>query len=386
MDENRWRALFPVTERQIHLNHAGVSPISLRVRDAVVAFLEDALRVDDTRNQRWEQHSEEVRARCARLIGARPEEIAFVKNTSEGLSLVAFGLPWKAGDNVIAVDKEYPSNIYPWFALRRYGVETRLVPRRNGLVSADEVAAIGDRRTRVLAVSFVDWLTGGRNDLATLSALCRERGWLFCVDGIQGVGAVPLHVEELGIDCLSVGGHKWLLAPEGCGFLYVSKRVVDRIEPVLLGWKSVDDPETFLPYRFEPRRDALKFEPGSPPHLAIHALGAAVQLLLEVGIGEIWNRIRFLTDYLAQGLHALGAEVMSPWGDQQRSGIVVFRLGTSPAQLAQDLIAQGFIVRVRDGGIRVAPHFYNNTEDIDRLLAALRAMVSAGNAPGGFRQ
>ncbi len=380
MNANPWRGLFPVTQHWVHLNHAGVSPISLRVRDAVVAFLEDALRIDEARNQRWEQRSEEVRALCAQLIGARADEIAFVKNTSEGLSLVAFGFPWKRGDNVITVDKEYPSNVYPWFALHRYGVETRLVPRRNGRVSPDEVLAAADRHTRVLTVSFVDWLTGARNDLAALSELCRERNWLFCVDGIQGVGAVPFNVEELGVDCLAVGGHKWLLAPEGCGFLYVSKRVVDRIESVLQGWKSVENPESFLPYHFGARPDALKFEPGSPPHLGIHALGAAVELLLEVSIGEVWRRIRFLTDYLVEGLLSLGADIVSPWGDGERSGIVVFRLGAAPEQLVQQLIAQGFIVRVRDGGIRVAPHFYNDIEDIDRFIAALRR-VGAGSEP-----
>lgn len=375
MTVDRWRALFPVTEQCVHLNHAGVSPVSLRVRDAVIHFLEQALRIDDTRYRSWEQRSETVRMLCARLVGAQPEEVAFVKNTSEALSLVAAGLGLKPGDNVLVVDKEYPSNIYPWFGLRRAGVETRFVPRRQGLVSPDDVIAAADQRTQVLAVSFVDWLTGARNDLATLSQLCHERGWLFCVDGIQGVGALPLDVGTLNIDCLAVGGHKWLLAPEGCGLLYVSSRVSDQIHSVLHGWKSVVDPETFLPYHFEPRRDALKFEPGSPPHIGIHALGAAVELLLEVGVAEIWQRIRSLTDRLAEGLQRLGAEIVSPWHAHQRSGIIVFRLGPSPVQLVERLNNRGFIVRVRDGGIRVAPHFYNNSEDIDRFLTALEEEV-----------
>ncbi|MCX8071344.1 MAG: aminotransferase class V-fold PLP-dependent enzyme [Candidatus Binatia bacterium] len=347
--------------------------MSLRVRQAVEAFLEQALRADGPANQWWELRSEAARAACAKLVGAQTDEIAFVKNTSEGLSLVASGFPWQAGDNVIAVDQEYPSNIYPWFALRARGVETRLVARRNGLVSPDDVVAVADRRTRLLSVSFVDWLTGARNDLAALGQLCRERGWLFCVDGIQGVGAVPLQVESLGIDCLAVGGHKWLLAPEGCGFLYVSRRVIDRLDSVLHGWKSVYDENKFLPYHFEPRRDALKFEPGSPPHMGIHALGSAVELLLEVGREEVWRRIRAVTDRLVDGLHPLGAEILSPLGEHQRSGIIVFRLpGRSSEGLTQRLDKRGFIVRVRNGGIRVAPHFYNTTNDIDRFLEALQ--------------
>lgn len=374
MQRDPWRALFPVTERVVHLNHAGVSPISLRVRDAVHAFVEAALHIDAERNRWWERRSEDVRWQCARLIGARAEEIAFVKNTSEGLSLVAAGFAWKAGDNVLAVDGEYPSNVYPWFGLRRWGVETRLIQRREGMVHVDDVAAAADACTRVVAVSFVDWLTGARNDLAALGELCRSRGWLLCVDGIQGVGAVPLDVHECGIDVLAVGGHKWLLAPEGCGFLYVSSRIADRIESVLQGWKSVDDPDTYLPYHFVPRRDALKFEPGSPPHLGIHALGAAVELLLEVGLPQVWERVLSVTEHLAEGLRALGAEILSPWAPQRRSGIVVFRCGKDAANLARQLNDRGFIVRVRNGGIRAAPHFYQTAEDMDRFIAAVACL------------
>ncbi|GIW46012.1 MAG: cysteine desulfurase [Candidatus Binatia bacterium] len=373
MDVTRWRALFPVTQHLVHLNHAGVSPISLRVRDAVERFLSRALHGDAASTEWWERESERVRSLCARLIGADPKEIAFVKNTSEGLSLVAAGLPWKAGDNVIAVDQEYPSNVYPWLALQRFGVETRLVPRRSGLVHAEDILAAADGRTRLVSVSFVDWLTGARNELESLAALCRERGWLFCVDGIQGVGAVPLNVEACGIDCLAVGGHKWLLAPEGCGFLYVSQRIVEQIQSVLHGWKSVYDENTFLPYHFEPRHDALKFEPGSPPHLGIHALGAAVELLLEVGPAAVWDQIRRITDTLIAGLQSLGAEIFSPLEEKHRSGIVVFRTGSPPEPLSERLNGRGFIVRVRNHGIRVAPHFYNSIEDIERFLDAVRA-------------
>jgi cysteine desulfurase/selenocysteine lyase len=375
MTENRWRTLFPVTEQLVHLNHAGVSPISLRVQAAVSAFLESALRIDPRRNQWWEERSEQVRARCADLIGARAHEIAFVKNTSEGLSLVAAGLPWREGDNVIAVDGEYPSNVYPWFALQARGVATRLIPRRNGRVRPDDVVAAADARTRVVAVSFVDWLTGARNDLASLAELCHARGWLFCVDGIQGVGAIPLNVERAGIDCLAVGGHKWLLAPEGCGFLYVSDRVVEQLSSVLQGWKSVDDADTYLPYHFEPRRDALKFESGTLPHLGIHALGAAVELLLEVGMDEVWGRISAVTERFATGLRSLGAEIVSPWEDDARSGIVVFRVHADPEVFVRQLNEMGFIVRVREGGIRVAPHFYNSADDVERFLAAVTSLL-----------
>jgi len=371
MDWNAWRHEFPITERFVHLNHAGVAPASRRVVAAVTSFITEATTVDAPTQHRWGARCEQVRAGFARLVGAQADEIAFVKNTSEGLSLVAAGMEWRAGDNVIAVDGEYPSNVYPWFGLRRWGVETRLVRPVRGRVYVDDVRALADARTRLASVSFVDWSSGARTDLAAIGEFCHSRGIIFCVDGIQGVGAIQLDVERSGVDCLAVGGHKWLLALEGCGCLFVSRRVADRIGSVLHGWKSVTDADTYLPYHFNPRPDAAKFEPGSPSVLSTYALGAAIDLLLEVGPDRIEYRLLELTDRLGAGLRARGAEIVSPWGADERSGIVVFRLGSDPQRLCTELIKQGFIVRVRNGGIRVAPHFYNNEDDLDRLLAAL---------------
>lgn len=370
-----WRSWFPVTEQVVHLNHAGVSPISIPVAEAVRAFLEDALRIDAERYRRWESKSEEVRRLCALLIGARPEQIAFVKNTSEGLSLVAAGLAWREGDNIVAVDGEYPSNVYPWWAQRERGVEVRMVPRHNGLVRPEDVEAACDRRTRVVAVSFVDWSTGARNPLRLLAQVAHRYGALFVVDGIQGVGVVPLDVAEEGVDGLAVGGHKWLLAPEGCGWLYLSDRALGEVGSVLHGWKSVTDADRYLPYHFDPRPDALRFEPGSPPHLGIHALGAAVKLLLDVGVETVWERVRVVNDYLVERLTKIGASVLSPWGEDQRSGIVVFRGAAEAAKLVDELNRRGFIVRLRNGGVRAAPHFYTSEEELERFVAAVAALA-----------
>jgi cysteine desulfurase/selenocysteine lyase len=370
MDWTTWRSEFPITEHVTHFNHAGVSPVSRRVAAAVSAFITEAMVMDAAAQRRWEERTEAVRAAFARLVGAQAGEIAFVKNTSEGISLVAAGLNWREGENVIAVEGEYPSNVYPWFGLRRWGVETRMVRPVQGRIRLEDVQALTDARTRVVSVSFVDWNSGGRSDLRPIGEFCRQRGILFCVDGIQGVGAVRLDVERDCIDCLAVGGHKWLLAPEGCGCLFVSHRVIDRLQSVLHGWKSVRNADTYLPYHFDPRPDAAKFEPGSPSVLGTYALGAAIDLLLEIGIEHIERRIFEITDRLVQGLRQRGAELVSSWGDGERSGIVVFRRG-DPRRLHGELTRQGFVVRVRNGGIRVAPHFYNNEDDIDRLLSAL---------------
>ena len=372
MDWTRWREEFPSAARLVHMNHAGISPLPRRVAAAICKFADEGLLLDRAVYQRWEERAEAVRAAAARLIGARPTEIAFVRNTSEGLSLVAAGLPWQRGDNVITLADEYPSNVYPWFGLRRLGVETRLLARPQLRFGADDVAALMDRRTRAVAVSAVDWQSGFRVDLAALGELCRARGVLFVVDGIQAVGALRTDVAASGVDVLAAGAHKWMLAPEGCGILYIAERVIDRIHPVVLGWKSVENAGVYLPYHFDLRADAARLEPGSAAHLGIHALGAALDLLLEIGVAGIEARVLETTGRLADALRAIGATILSPFAPAERSSILTFALGDAP-RLHRALTDAGVIVRQRLGGIRLAPHFYNDAEDVARVVDAVRA-------------
>ena len=371
MDWTRWRAQFPSAARQVHMNHAGISPLPQRVGAAIQTFADEAVLLDAAVYRRWETRAEEVRAAAARLIGARAHEIAFVRSTSEGLSLVASGLAWEPGDNVVTIADEYPSNVYPWFGLRRLGVETRLLARTQARFGPDDVAAVIDGRTRVLAVSAVDWQSGFRADLAALGELCRARDIVFVVDGIQAVGALRVDVAACGVDVLAAGGHKWLLAPEGCGILFVSDRVVERVHPVVLGWKSVDNAVTYLPYHFDLRADAARFEPGSAPHLGIHALGAALDLLLEVGPAAIEARVLDITDELADGLGRRGANVLSPRVGAERSSILTFAVGET-ADLHKALTDSRIVTRQRLGGIRLAPHFYNDADDVARVLDVVK--------------
>lgn len=375
MDWTLWRAEFPSAARQVHMNHAGISPLPQRVGTAIRTFADEAVLLDAAVYRRWEGRAEEVRAAAARLIGARAHEIAFVRSTSEGLSLVASGLAWEPGDNVVTVADEYPSNVYPWFGLRRLGVETRLLARPQVRFGPDDIAAMIDGRTRAVAVSAVDWQSGFRADLAALSELCRARDILFVVDGIQAVGALRVDVAACGVDVLAAGGHKWLLAPEGCGILFVSDRVVERVHPVVLGWKSVENAGAYLPYHFDLRADAARFEPGSAPHLGIHALGAALDLLLEVGPAAIETRVLEITDELADGLRRLGASVLSPRAGAERSSILTFAIGEA-AELHKALTAARVVTRQRLGGIRLAPHFYNDADDVARVLDVVRTFSS----------
>lgn len=366
-----WRREFPSCERVVHMNHAGVSPLPIRVADAVRAFAHEASLLDAAVYKGWSEGAEKARSAFAGLVGADPAEIAFVQNTSEALSLVASAWPWQPGDNVVGFADEYPSNVYPWWALQRWGVETRLVPR-GARAGVDDLVPFVDGRTRMITVSAVDWQTGFRFDLDAIGNFCRERDVAFCVDGIQAVGAVEVDVHALGIDFLAAGGHKWLLAPEGCGGLFVSSRVVERLSPLVVGWKSVENADSYLPYHFELRADAGRLEAGSPPHLGIRALGAAIEMLLEIGPAAIERRVLRLTEQLAEGLRARQATIVSPWGERERSGILNFQLG-EPAALHRVLSEAGVVCRVRHGGVRLAPHFYNDEGDISRVLDAVDA-------------
>ncbi len=356
----------------IYLSHAGVAPISLRVKEAVEEFLQESLQSGILSVEKWYQTSEKIRQRIAGFIGAKDKEITFVRSTSHGLSLVAEGIDWKEGDNVVTASCEFPANVYPWMNLKRRGVETRMVDPRNGEIDLQDLKKKIDRRTRLVSLSWVEFQNGFRNDLEAIGTLCREKGILFCVDGIQGVGALPIDLSELPVDFLAADGHKWILAPEGAGFLYLSERVMDRIHPVIVGWHSVKNPLNFESLDFSLREDARKFEEGSAAMMGIFALGAAFELLAEVGIDRIWDRIQSLNDYAVEGLQKKGYEILSPLEEGKRSGILTFRSDRhSTEELFRRLTEAQIVAAVRCGGIRISPHFYNTIDEIDRLLEVL---------------
>jgi selenocysteine lyase/cysteine desulfurase len=371
---SRTRAFFPVTRELVYLNHAGVAPISTRVQEAMERYLVEATArgaFDYLRS--YDAEIERVRGCAAGLIGARREEIAFVKNTSEGLGIVAAGLDWQPGDQVVTCDLEYPSNVYPWWSLRGRGVETVLLKGRDGRLPFERIEeALASPRVRLLALSSVEFGSGARNDLEALGKLCRERGALFCVDAIQSLGCLPIDVERCAIDFLAADGHKWLLSVEGCGVFYCASRVLDRVTPRIVGWRSVAGRNDFDVYDLTLYPDASRFEEGSPNTAGIFALGAAIDLLLELGIDAIAERVLALTDRAVRGLAERGAVLRSPRGPGEASGIVSFTLpGEAPSRTVRRLREARIFAIERRGGVRISPHFYNDEDEIDRLLSAL---------------
>jgi selenocysteine lyase/cysteine desulfurase len=369
LDIDRYRSQFPVTESSIYMNHAAVSPLSRRVRDAMVGLLDEVHKLGAENWRQWVEMYDAARRSLARLLNADPGEIAFTKNTSEGVSTFANGLEWQPGDEVVSIEGEFPSNYYAWKALEKRGVVLRLAQPEKGCVSHESLLNALTPRTRVVAVSFVQYLSGFRLNLEKLGQACAAHGSLLFVDAIQGLGAFPLDVKAAQIAGLAADGHKWLLGPEGCGVLYVNRQVMERITPTEVGWWAVRRWADYSSRELSWRDDARRYECGTLNTVGIYGLGAAVDLLLEVGIPSIAERILDLTGRLRHGLRELGHSVFGPQEREETSGIVSFlpRQGTAEG-LLKSLVANHVQVAARGGMVRVSPHFYNTEAEIDRVL------------------
>ena len=364
-----------MVENYIYLDHAGVAPASLRVKSAVEVFLRESSEGGAFHYPAWAHRINEVRTSCARLIHAEADEIAFVKNTSHGLSLVAEGINWKAGENILFYEREFPSNIFPWQNLKRKGVEARLVPFRNGRVQIEDIERLMDSRTRMVTVSSVQFSNGFRIDLKRLGGLCRDRNILLCVDAIQSLGMIPMDVQACNVDFLSADAHKWLLGPEGIGIFYCRKELTERIAPSLIGWKSVQNEFDFDQPHLVLKRDAQRFEEGSLNLMGVFGLGAAVELLLEASIEDIEQHVLDLGDEIIEEADKRGFEILTPRERRERGGNVTFRGHFDQEAVRSGLREKGIMVNVRGGGLRVSPHFYNIESDIERLFEAIDGLM-----------
>lgn len=355
------------------MNHAGVAPLSSRVRETMVGFLEDATVNGAVHVETWVETAERCRSVAAQLINADATEIAFMKNTTQGILIAANGIDWQKGDNVVTTAIEFPANVYPWWSLKeRYGVETRMVPERDGRIHLEDIASVIDERTRVVTISHVEFASGFRNDIKAIGEICRERGIWFVVDAIQSLGAIAVDVKACHVDILAADGHKWLLAPEGAAVFYCANDKLEQLINTNVGWASVVNPRDFLDYDLTQKPDATRFEEGSYNSVGLYGLSAAIELLLEIGISNIETQILGLTASLIKGLDSKGYHIITPKADSERAGIVVFESERhTPAELYALLNEKNIITAERGSGIRVSPHFYNTEMEITCLLEVL---------------
>ncbi len=359
---------FPLDPALLYLNHAAVAPWPLRTANAVRHFATENMFQGSRDYALWLATEARLRERSQRLLNApSADDIALVKNTSEGLSFVAHGLPWRDGDNVVIGDREFPSNRIVWESLSRYGVATRMAP----LTGDDPEGALLERvdeRTRVLAISSVQYASGLRMDLARLGAACRERGVLFCVDAIQSLGAVRFDVQEIQADFAVADGHKWMLGPEGLGVFYCRAELRERLALHEYGWHMLEHAGDFDRSDWAPAASAQRFECGSANLMGAHALEASLSLLDETGMATVEERVLDNSHWLLQRLE--GSASLEPITDDRPgryAGIVTFRRpGTDNAALYQALVRHGVVCAQRGGGIRFSPHFYTPREVLQR--------------------
>ncbi|NIP87018.1 MAG: aminotransferase class V-fold PLP-dependent enzyme, partial [Planctomycetales bacterium] len=342
-DWNFFRSQMPVARRLVYLDHAAVAPISGPACDAAVTWAEEAARQGATVWPAWSRRLEEVRRLAARLIGAGEDEIALVKNTTAGICLVAEGYPWQPGDNVVTLANEFPSNLYPWLNLASRGVETRQVEVLDGRVDLEKLAAACDPRTRIIAVSWVGFASGWRNDVDQLAALAHDHGALLFLDAIQGMGIFPLDVGQTPVDFLAADGHKWMLGPEGAGLFYIRREHLDLLHPWGVGWHSVVGEHDFDHIRLELKPTAARFEGGSENVIGNLALGASLELLSSLGVAHLAARILQLTDLACQRLSEAGGTIASLREGDHRSGIVSFSWPGDMSTLRHQLLNQNIV-------------------------------------------
>ena len=366
----RARALYPGAREHVYLNVAAIGLVSTRVRDAVAIVLEEHVALGNAAGPRWTEASDRARNRIAELIGGRAANVAYTQNTSTGIALVVNGIDWNEGDNVVVPAEEFPSNFYPWLELRRRGVQVREVPMIAGHADLSRMSELIDARTRVVAISAVQYTSGHRYDLAHVRGICGEA--LLVVDGTQAAGALVIDADAAGIDALIISAHKWMLGPLGIGFVHFSDRAMNRLHPSTTGWLSVEHPFDF---DHEPRlaSDARRFESGTINAAGIAGLEAAISIVLELGRQTVETTVLGHAAELQQLLISRGLRVLRSSNPGECSGIVITSTADRGADAAvyERLTGRDVRCSLRVTGIRFSPHYYNSAEDLRHAAAAI---------------
>jgi cysteine desulfurase/selenocysteine lyase len=370
MHWNRIREDFPVTKKYSYLANAAISPIPCQVQNAVSEFYKESMFYGGTHWRKWIDCIEEARRVYAAFIGARSEEIAFTHSTSEGMNIIAHLLAPRG--HAITNDLEFPSSNLPWI---NKGADMTIVQSRNGMVPIEHIRKAIVRKTRTIITSHVQYSTGFKQDLETLSKICSEKNLYLVVNATQSIGVLNFDVSKFGVDFTVANGHKWLLSSFGIGTLYIQSKLLEEesgLNPPFFSQFGQEDREHFDNMKIRMSKNASKFELSTPHFPNIIALKTAVRYISKINILRIEERIRYLTQYLIDRLAELKIQILSPLANLHRSAIIVFK-SRSPEHLVAYLGRRRIIVSARGGGIRVSPHFYNDEGDIDRLILALKA-------------
>lgn len=379
------RELMPVSQRYAYFDHAAVGPLPSPAAKAIRTWIDQSLFQGDVCWPEWSAAASRLRISASKLIHCQPSEIALIPNTTFGINIVSQGYRWsgsKGTDSVVVLENEFSSNLLPWLALERRGVEVRKVcVPDSGVVSLDAIRNAMDSTTRLVAVSWVGYFSGYRMDLAKLCEMVHEAGAQLFVDAIQGLGVFSLDTQQIPIDYLAADGHKWMLGPEGAGLLFIRQQNLDRLEPMMQGWGSLQMAGKFQTANMVLKNDSSRYEGGSANHAGLIGFGESLGVLLNHDCNQLVNPIAAaVLDNAAkieEGLSSVGANCFRARSPQsstdELSGIVTFELqGVDPNELRSHLLREEIVLSVRHGRLRVATHAYNNQEDIDRLVSTVR--------------
>ncbi len=362
---------FPLSDELIYLNHAAVAPWPKRTSEAVIAFAQQNTRYGSHFYLDWLAKQSEIRKQFQSLINApSSDDIALVKNTSEALSFVAYGLTWQAGDNIVSSNEEFPSNRMPWQSLANQGVEFRQADLSSANTPEDALFVLVDENTRLLTISSIQFASGLRMDLVRIGEFCQQHDILFCIDAIQSIGAVQFDVQAYHADFIMADGHKWLFGPEGLGVFYSSAKAREQLKLTQFGWHNMKDTHNYENKPWEIHPTARRFECGSPNMLGIHALSASLSLLLELGMATVENLVLKNADHVkAEIANNEQLSLITSAQSALKSGIVVFKHCTIANETLYKYLQQnGVVCALRGGGIRFSPHFYNTQQEIAKAF------------------
>lgn len=365
---------FLLNKELIYLNHAAVSPWPLRTAKAVETFARENLTQGTLGYPEWLQVETQLRHKLQRLINAPSvDDISLMKSTSEALSVVAYGIEWNAGENIVIFAQEFPSNRIVWESLKCLGVETRLIDLEASDNPETALLAACDSNTRLISTSSVQYARGRRINLSRIGEYCDSKGILFCVDAIQSLGALPFDVQQYQADFVMADGHKWMLGPEGLALLYTRAETRQSLKLLQYGWHMIENPGDFEQTSWKPVQTGVRFECGSPNMMSIHALNASLELIMEEGIERVSSAVLKRSRYLREKISATdGLQLLSSPDEARSSGIVTFRaLGVDQQQLYAHLKEHRIVCALRGGGIRLSPHFYTPIDQLDHVLSIL---------------
>ena len=366
-DLGHWLPEFPIRESCLYLNHAAVCPLPFPVAEAMRRQVTDQQLTGYANSKEWHNSELACRHLGGQMLGCDSSAISIIRSTSEGLSLIAEGLDWNTGDEVLVGEEEFAANVAPWLNLRKRGVRVVRFQQPDGRIDLASVEAAMTDRTRLLSVSWVAFHSGWIAPLDTLATLCRERGVVMVVDAIQGLGVMTLNMRALGIDAVVADGHKWLLGPEGAGLMATSPSLRQQLRPAISGWRNIQrEPGSFFLHDLEFLESGRRFEPGATTTVGIAGLGAALDLLNNVGHEQIQARVEMLARLLTRVLLAHGWDVFSPGSGQAIAGIVAARpASVAPREAAERLAQRKVVCSVRQGSVRLSPHFYTTKGELE---------------------